>query len=299
MTTPDPAPQPAALDAHLRRAAQAIEAPWLHREIARRMAERLALIKMQPATVLDWWGALGGSRALLQAQYPGARIETVEPNAALAARSTREARAPWWSPRRWRADGPGAWTEAALPPGPRAQLLWSNLMLHWAPDPALLFARWQAALEVDGFVMFSAFGPDTLRELHALYRRLGWAPPGAAFIDMHDLGDALLSAGFADPVMDMEPLTLTWADAPALLAELRTLGGNASAQRVAGLRTPRWRERLLRELQDGLAGPDGRLRLGFEIVHGHAFKPAPRLRVAAETRVPLDTLRAAARSAGR
>jgi malonyl-CoA O-methyltransferase len=303
MTMPDaqpssPGAQPSAVRAHLRRAGAAAEAPWLHGEVARRMAGRLAVVKAQPAVVLDWWSALGGGRAALRAQYPKARIEAVEPTAALVARSAHAAHRPWWSPRRWREGEMAMWQEDVLPPGARAQLLWSNLMLHWEADPAALFARWQAALEVDGFVMFSCFGPDTVRELHALYRGLGWAPPGDAFIDMHDLGDALLQAGFADPVMDMERLTLTWADAGAALAELRTLGGNASAARTAGLRTPRWRERLVDAMQRALAGPDGRLHLGFELVYGHAFKPAPRLRVAPETRVPLDTLRAAARAAG-
>ncbi len=297
-TPPSPGPQPSALQAHLRRAGAATAAPWLHAEIARRMAQRLGVVKAQPAVVLDWWSALGGGAAALRAEYPRARIEAVEPTAELAARSAHAARRPWWSLRRWREGESAVWREDALPRGPRAQLLWSNLMLHWAPEPATLFARWQDALAVDGFVMFSCFGPDTLRALHALYRSLGWAPPGQAFIDMHDLGDAMLRAGFADPVMDMEPLTLTWADAPAALAELRTLGGNAAADRTAGLRTPRWHARLQRELERALAGPDGRLALGFEIVYGHAFKAAPRLPLAAETRVPLDTLRAAARAAG-
>lgn len=297
-TPPSPGPQPGAVQAHLRRAGAASEAPWLHGEVARRMAARLAVVKAQPAAVLDWWSALGGGADALRARYPKARIEAVEPTAVLVERSTQAAHRPWWSPRRWREGEVVVWQEDALPSCARAQLLWSNLMLHWVAEPQALMARWQAALAVDGFVMFSCFGPDTLRELHALYRGLGWAPPGHAFIDMHDLGDALVHAGFADPVMDMERLTLTWADAGAALAELRTLGGNASAARTAGLRTSRWRARLLDEMQRALAGPDGRLRLSFELVYGHAFKPAPRLRVAPETRVPLATLRAAARAAG-
>lgn len=262
------------------------------------MAERLSIVKMEPAVVLDWWSALGAGHDALRTQYPHARIEMVEPTEALAVRSARAGRSPWWSPRRWKAPPP-VWTEATLPPGPRAQLLWSNLMLHWVGDPSALFARWHQSMEIGGFVMFSTFGPDTLKELQRVYQRLGWGPAGQSFIDMHDLGDALVHAGFADPVMDMEPLTLTWAEAPALLTELRGLGGNAAAQRLPGLRTPRWHARLLAELQEALAGPDGRPGLSFEIVYGHAFKAAPRVRVAAEAHVPLDTLRAAARAAGK
>jgi malonyl-CoA O-methyltransferase len=112
---------------------------------------------------------------------------------------------------------------------------------------------------------------------------------------MHDWGDMLVQTGFAEPVMDMERLTLTWADADALLAELRTLGGNAAAGRRAGLRTPRWRDALCREIA-ALAGPDGRPALSFEIVYGHAFKPAPRVAMPArETTVSVEALRRTAR----
>ena len=115
---------------------------------------------------------------------------------------------------------------------------------------------------------------------------------------MHDLGDMLIEAGFADPVMDQETITLTWPTAEAMLAELRQLGGNVSLQRPAGLRTPRWRQRLLQALGDG-ADAQGRVSLAFEIVYGHAFRPPPRLRLAARTEVPLDDLRAMARAGRR
>lgn len=295
---PSPSAVPSAVDAHLRRAARAAAAPWLHGEVARRMAQRLEVVRAQPAMVLDWWGALGGGREALQARYPQARVEAVEPTAALAERSARAVAAPWWKPSRWRA-APAVWREDRLPPDGHAQLLWSNMMLHWSAAPHEVFARWHRLLAVDGFVMFSCFGPDTLRELRALYRRLGEPPPAHAFIDMHDLGDALLAAGFADPVMDMETVRLGWSDARAALAELRTLGGNASAQRAAGLRTPRRHGRLLAEMDRALRDAEGRVALGFEIVYGHAFKPPPRTRAASETRVSVDALRATARGGGR
>ena len=292
---PPPSAVPSAVEAHLRRAARADVAPWLHVEVARRMAQRLEVVRAQPAVVIDWWAALGGGGEALRARYPKARIEAVEPTAALASRSARAAAPPWWSPSRWRG-APVVWREDGLPGDGHAQLLWSNMMLHWSAAPHELFARWQRLLAVDGFVMFSCFGPDTLKELQALYRRLGEPPAAHAFIDMHDLGDALLAAGFADPVMDMESLRLTWSDAAAALAELRTLGGNASARRSAGLRTPRRQRRLVQEIEDGLRDVDGRVGLSFEIVYGHAFKPPPRVR--GETRVSVDALRATARPSG-
>ena len=299
---PDLKPTPASTDARaidvaavraaLRRAARDAQAPWLHAEVARRMAERLAVVRLQPATVLDWWGHTGASAALLRAAYPKARRVVFEPNEALLARSRDATQRPWWAARRSaaievRGDEPE--------PG-SARLLWANMMLQAVADLPALMVRWQRALAVDGFLMFSTLGPDTLRELHALYRRLGWPTPGAPFVDMHDLGDMLIDAGFADPVMDQERLTLTWDSPQALLAELRQLGGNVSPMRFAGLRTPRWRARLHDALAT-LAAADGRIAMSFEVVYGHAFKAAPRMRADAPTKVSVQDMRAMLRSA--
>jgi malonyl-CoA O-methyltransferase len=284
---------PAAVAAIVRRLARNAQPPWLHQEVARRMAERLAIIRLQPATIVDWWSHLGASATLLGKAYPSARRIEVEPDALVAPR-TEAARRPWWSPQRWAGAEVSVQPEsAALPAG--VQLVWANMMLHAVVDPPALFARWQSALAVDGFVMFSCLGPDTLRELRELYARLGWPAPTPAFIDMHDLGDMLVQAGFADPVMDQETITLRWDDPDALLRELRTLGGNASPARHAGLRTPRWRARLLRELES-LAGPDGKPALRFEVAYGHAFRAAPRLRPGEATTVSLEDMRAMVRS---
>lgn len=275
------------------------DAPWLHGEVARRMAQRLEMIKVEPARVADWWAARSGSRELLAARYPKARIDAIEPTEAQAAASAPGLRGAWWQ--RWRGERPAAFVDAAASGSQRAfedgaaQLVWANMVLHWVADPAGLMARWHRALAVDGFLMCSAFGPDTLLELRSLYAELGWPAPSHDFIDMHDLGDALVHAGFSDPVMDMETLTLTWPDAAALLEELRALGGNAAARRFAGLRTPRWRRALEERLTERLRGADGRLALRFELVYGHAFKPAPKLRVEAETKVSLERLRDMAR----
>jgi malonyl-CoA O-methyltransferase len=301
----DPTPTPAgfahkprmldaiAVAAALRRMAAAPQPPWLHAEVARRMAQRLLIVKLQPETVLEWWGHTGASGGLLAAAYPKARRIVVEPIDALLQRSRRAAKVPWWSARR-RARAADVQSDADGTPG-AAQLLWANMMLHAVADPPVLLARWQRLLATDGFVMFSCLGPGTLRELRVMYRGLGWPPPAPDFVDMHDLGDMLVQAGFADPVMDQETLTLTWDSAQALLAELRGLGGNASPARWPALRTPRWRERLCAGLQS-LAGADGRLGLSFEIVYGHAFKAAPAVK--GESVVTLEDMRAMMHSSG-
>jgi malonyl-CoA O-methyltransferase len=283
---------PVALARWRRRLRSAADTPWLHAEAARRMAERLAVVRLQPQAVLDWGLQPRHDRALLAAAYPRARITAVDPDGVAAP----AAAAPWWRGLLSRSAAPAAVAPAAVPEG-QAQLLWSAMLLHTLPDPQAMFTAWRQALAVDGFLMFCTFGPGTLPSLAALYAEAGWPPPLAPLVDMHDLGDMLVHAGFADPVMDQETLRLTWADPGAALAELRTLGLNAAPTRAPGLRTSRWRQRLLDALAT-LRGADGRVALSFELVYGHAFKPLPRARLAAETAVPLDDLRAMVRRRG-
>lgn len=267
------------------------QAPWLHREVARRMAERLPIIRQVPRQWLDWWAHLGGGAAAVRAAYPRAQRIAVEPTPALRARSESQLPA-WWSPRRWAGDADAvvlqsqvAKTEA------EADMLWANMMLHACVDIPAMLSQWHRALAVDGFVMFSTLGPFSLRELGELYQQCGFGPAHYPFADMHDLGDLMMQAGFADPVMDQELLTLTWPTPEAALEELRTLGGNIHPHRYAGLRTPRWRDRLLGQLERRADG-DGRVAMSFEIVYGHAFRPAPRARVAAQSTVSLSDMRA-------
>jgi len=276
------------------RLGRAAEAPWLHAEAARRMAERLQLIRLQPRSLVDWWSFNGATGGLLQQAYPASRVLRVEADDAVMQRSRSAAATRWWLPQRWLGPAVTWATPAQVAPG-KADLLWANMMLHLAADPPALLQQWQRALAVNGFLMFSTLGPGSLQGLRRIYERLRWPAPHAPFVDMHDLGDMLVRCGFADPVMDQETLTLTWPDADALLLELRGLGGNADPARAPGLRTPRWRDRLRAELQQ-LQGPDGRLRLDFELVYGHAFLAAPKPRVAAQTTVALEDMRSMVRS---
>ena len=279
----------------LRRLHQAGSAPWLHQEVARRMAERLPVIKQAPQQWLDWWGGLGGGAAAVQAVWPAATRAVAEPTPDWQAHSAATAARPWWA--RWRAGAaPAVLAPDQVAPG-SAQMLWSNLNLHLSSDPPATLSQWHRALAVDGFLMFSTFGPDTLRGLQQLYRDAGWPAPQLPFVDMHDTGDQLVAAGFADPVMDQEMLVLSWSTPEALLAELRTLGANLDPARFAGLRTPRWRDRLCQALQ-ARAGSDGRIQLGFELVYGHAYKPAPRPARGELATVSLDALRAKLPKAG-
>ncbi len=267
--------------------------PWLHEEVARRMEERLQWMTLRPQTWVHWEPLLGGmgAQALLTVRYPDAECFMVLALAEHAQLAHKLIAPPWWSPKRWIAP-----QVHMGPPETPVQMLWANMSLHMAADPQALMAQWNRLLAPTGFVMFSCLGPDTLREIRALYSAQGWPPASHAFTDMHDWGDMLVQAGFSEPVMDMERITLSFGTPERLLAELRELGRNLHPQRFGALRGRRWYAQLLSGLA-ALAKPDaqGQLSLTFEIVYGHAFKAPPRMKVASETAVSLDAMREALR----
>ena len=285
----------AAVAAVQRRLARQTAPPWLHAEIAGRMAERLLLFKTPPRRIVDWSSFLGASAQRLTATFPDAALIAVEPGDILVERSRALLRPPWWTPRRWTAPAAEVILTSTTPPG-EAQLVWANMVLHGVADPPALMQRWHRMLAPGGFVMFSCLGPDTVCELTSVYARLQWPTPTIAFVDMHDLGDMLVHAGFADPVMDQERLTVHWNSAQALCNDLRLLGGNVSPDRHSGLRTPRWQAALHTALEP-LRDSSGRLALTFEIVYGHAFRAEVTAPAPAETQVPLAEMRRLLQSA--
>lgn len=266
--------------AHWDRVAPA-HSPWLHEEVGRRMEDRLQWIRREPKAWADWEPVRGGlaAHALLERRYPKSECFVIESHPGRAQAATQSMVRPWWR----RLAGPPL-HHGAVPQG-GVQMLWANMALHMAADPQALLAQWHRALAVDGFVMFSCLGPDTLQELRKLYQSLGWPAPSHEFTDMHDWGDMLAGAGFAEPVMDMERITLTFETPQRLLEELRGLGRNLHSQRFPGLRGRQWRE----QLHQALGGAP--LQLTFEIIYGHAFKPRPRLSIRPETVLSLAEMR--------
>lgn len=257
--------------------------PWLHEEVARRMEERLEWIKLQPKNWAHWEPVRGGlqAHALLARRYPDAGCFVMESHESKEKYAAKTIAKSWWHPARWKARP----TRFGMPVEGAVQMLWANMALHMAADPQALMAQWHRALAVDGFVMFSCLGPDTLQELRGLYQSLGWPAPSHEFTDMHDWGDMLAAAGFAEPVMDMERITLTFETPQRLLEELRGLGRNLHLQRFAGLRGRQWRD----QLHQALAGAP--LQLTFEVIYGHAFKPQARLDMRPETVLSLAQMR--------
>lgn len=260
-------------------------APWLHEEVARRMQERLDWIKHQPDSWVHWEPLRGGlqAHALLAQRYPQARCVALELTESARQRVMQDVAQPWWKPQSWF----GAKVEVTGEVQHPAQMLWSNMALHMSADPQALIHQWGQALQTDGFLMFSCLGPDTLKELRALYQAMQWPPPSHEFTDMHDWGDMLVGVGFAEPVMDVEHITLTFETPERLLQELRELGRNLNAARAPGLRGRAWHRQLLQ----ALAGQP--LQLTFEVVYGHAFKPKARHPVREHSEISLDAMRAA------
>ena len=274
---------------------------FLRREIAARMHDRLGLVKISPKRVLDAGCGAGADLTLLQKDYPAAQVLGLDAACAM----TEAAKAPASAMRSLNSMLSRLLPAKAgvdllcgdfgnLPLGPNSvDLVWSNLALHWHPQPDRVFAEWRRVLRQDGLLMFSNFGPDTLRELRTAFAEADGAVPSPRvlpFVDMHDFGDQLVAAGFSTPVMDMEVITVTYDTAQALLADVRALGGNPLDTRRRGLIGRAAWDRMLAALERQRRA-DGKLALTFEVIYGHAFRPAPRVTAAGEAIIRFEPRR--------
>ena len=251
------------------------DADFFAREVDRRMQERLDYVRLAPSRVVDLGCSQGASFEGLASRFPQAELIGVDLLPAML-QQRRPQRAAW---QRWlgigRADPLRIAADACCLPlsAQSAGLVWSNLLLHWLDDPRPALAEAHRILEVDGLLMFSTLGPDTLKELRSVFSD-GYAHT-QRFTDMHDLGDMLVESGFADPVMDMEVLTLAYDDLGKMLGELRAAGSVCAMKdarrgllgRTAWTKVQAAYEAMRRE---------GKLPATFEIVYGHAWKATPK-----------------------
>jgi malonyl-CoA O-methyltransferase len=235
------------------RAAQSYpEASRLEAEVAARMLERLDYIRLEPRRVLD--AGSGPPRRALRRRYPRASVIALDFSLPMLRRGVlgRLLTGNLF---------PVCGELERLPIAEGAvDLVWCNMALHWVDEPLRALREFRRVLAPGGVVMFSTLGPDSLKELRAA----AGAQRVHRFVDMHDLGDMLLAAGLADPVMDMEMLQIAYRDADRLLCDLRARGQtSARADRPRGLSG----RRFARELRERLAP-----RATFEVVYGHAWK---------------------------
>ena len=242
----------------------------LQREVCQRMLERLDYIKLQPSRILDAGSGTGwGSRQLAQ-RYPAAQIVSLD--MALGMLNVAREQSGWWR-KLFSSNQQNhvcADIEALPLASNSAEMVWSNLTLQWCNDLPATISELHRVIRKDGLLMFSTFGPDTLKELRSAFQGVDGHSHVNRFTDMHDIGDMLTHSGFAEPVMDMEIITLTYSDLKSVMQDLRGIGAhNATAGRSQGMMgKTAWKH--ISERYESFRR-DGKLPATFEIVYGHAF----------------------------
>jgi malonyl-CoA O-methyltransferase len=251
----------------------------LQREVCERLLARLDYMAVQPQRVLDVGAGTGYGLAHLHARYPGSELCALDIAPAMLAAARARLPQPPWARRvlsRFASRGvPAAHLVCAdmarLPLAADSHdLVWSSLALQWARDLESTFKGFHRVLAPGGLLIFATFGPDTLKELRAVFAEVDDAPHVNHFIDLHDIGDMLIHAGFANPVMEMEMLTLTYGDLRSLMRDLKGIGAhNAAFGRPRGLLgKAAWAR-----LENAYASRrlEGRLPATFEVIYGHAW----------------------------
>ena len=238
----------------------------LHAEVRENLLERLQLTLLEPRVVLDAGAGTGHASRALRRRYPKATVLALDSSRGMLAAAARQ--------RSWLRPFQRVCADAELLPLPdgSVDLIVSNLLLHWC-NPDAVFAEFRRVLRPGGLLSFSAFGPDTLRELRTAWGQVDSRSHVHRFIDMHDLGDALVRGGFASPVLDVERFTLKYLDVRKVAADLKATGAhNATAGRTRGLTSPRKFAAMQAAYEN--FRQDGRLPATFEVVFAHAWVPA-------------------------
>ena len=241
----------------------------LQREIAKRMEERLDYVRLEPGVVLDLGSGTGYAVDALQRRYRKARVIALDFALAML-RIARRRGSVLRRPRCVCADAEALpLTDACV------DLIFSNATLQWCNDLDRTFRELARVLKPGGLLMFTSFGPDTLRELRDAWATVDGYRHVSPFPDMHDVGDALVRARFAEPVMDAEHLTVTYEAVRSLMSDLKVLGTrNATVERPRGLTGPGRLRSLERAYE--MHRRDGRLPATYEVVYGHAWGPVAR-----------------------
>lgn len=265
------------------------EAAVLQSDVRRELLGRLDLVKLEPGVVLDLGAGTGHAARQLRRRYRRSRVIAAD----VAHGMLHEARRQQGWLRRF--DRVGADARALPLRDAGVDLVFSNLMLQWCADPVEVFAECRRVLRPGGLLTFTTLGPDTLVEL-----RRAWtaADPAHlhvnAFLDMHDLGDALMRAGLAEPVMDVVRYTLTYSDVRGLMRDLKAIGAHNSARaRQKGLTGKQTLARMF-DAYELARRPDGKLPATYEVVFGQAWVPVAAARPgsssAGEVRVPIGNI---------
>ena len=266
-----------------RAAARYDDVAVLQREIGQRMIDRLDLVRLRPEFILDLGAGTGHAAEGLLERYPRSRVVALDfalPMLRLARR-----RGGWF---RRPACVCADMERIPLADG-SVDLLYSNAALQWSNDVEAAFREFLRVLRPGGLLMFSTFGPDTLKELRAAWSAADGHTHVSRFPDMHDLGDALVRARFADPVMDVDRITLTYTAVADLMNDLKVLGAhNVTTGRSRGLTGRRRLEAMERAYE--AFRQDGRLPASYEVVYGHAWAPESAPSAPGEFAFPVEGL---------
>lgn len=249
----------------------------LQHEVCGRMLERLQYVKHSPRAILDAGSGTGNAIPPLLKRYPAATVIALDLASTMLERARNRLR--WWQ------SVPGfrpplfavcADLERLPLAGESVGLVWSNLALQWVNELPCAFSEMHRILEPGGLLMFSTLGPDTLKELRAAYEGTDRRTHINRFVDMHDIGDALVAAGYADPVMDMETITLTYPDVRALMRDLKAIGAHNATRGRPDTLSPKAMLRMVERNYEAFRR-EGRLPATYEVVYGHAWKPQARV----------------------
>ena len=242
----------------------------LQQEVAARLLERLQYILLQPQQVLDLGCGTGQLLKGLRKQYPASGIVALD----LAPGMLKEARRKQgWLARMRGPYGYVAGDAECLPLQDNSiDLLISNLALQWCGDLPLALGEMRRVLKPGGLLMFTTFGPDTLQELRDSWSQVDSQPHINRFVDMHDIGDILLETRFAEPVMDMEMMTVTYRDVTSIMRELKIIGAHNVVQgRSRGL-TGKGRMQKVIDAYENYRQQEV-LPVSYEVIYGHAWLP--------------------------
>lgn len=246
------------------------QAAVLQAEVRTRLLERLDLVKIEPVVVLDLGCGTGHASRALHGRYPSALTLAAD----LAFGMLTAARQ---QQGRWRKGFTRICADAYALPFENASvdLIFSNLMLQWCQPPDAAFAEVRRVLKPQGLFSFASFGPDTLKELRTAWAQTDGYSHVNAFMDMHDVGDALVRAGLAEPVLDVEHFTLTYDRALDLMRELKAIGAhNVTQGRPQGL-TGRSALSAMTVAYERFR-IEGKLPATYEVIYGHAWAPSQR-----------------------